>query len=473
MDFRQLAAQRAVNLNVPLLRYPSLTYLFQAKVITRRVLRICYGNVIMTVVIFILFFHFTASNDVFSTERFTPPSSIYNNVPGLMNDGNPDPFDTSHVYNPPLHRYYSHVSDVESSSAKYRNLENRNNAPSSSPVVLPDSFEDDYKEVFHNNVASPMKKLDSKFIAELEKNLGTEEIRANSSFPTLRPPPPTVKSSLKKQANFMSHPATKLNPRVNTWSAKSTNIHADRERPMSVCLPNSFNLQNDIPLPSALSAEDLNTATENGSEVNGEQRYSNDIADSEMLFNQMWITEQQNVQAEKKNNSNNIYKDVSNKCDKTPFNKELVSMLTKSSNRNIYDNTQNYCNATTGSVVDRYDLSEAFSEPHRYDLSATGDIRNRYDSGASMYERNLYSNAPNVYDAVPEEDLCETQEKNIYDSVAEDCNYYNFIGEEETQLDYRSHAPSNSVMEIKIFSVKKRKASVVIFYEIFSVLEIK
>lgn len=393
---------------------------------------------------------FSESDDIYATDRLTPPASTYTNVPGLMNDviGDsemPDPFDTSHVYKPPSFRYYSHVMENDANSTKYCNLEN-DTTSGSSPIVLPTSIENNYRDILSNNGSSPMKKLNSNFIAELEKNIAFKEENVNSSFPALKPPPQSVKSS-KKQSNFMPSPGTKSNPRVNTWSAKSTNLQAEQQRPMSVCLPNSVSLRNlGDSLPSALSVEDLNSAIENTGAGNEDQRYSNDVRDTERMFNEMWITEQQSAHADKQNNSNNIYKDPSSKCVKIPFNKELVSMLTKSSNRNIYDNSTNYSNDTFASASNRYGNSESMNQ-YRYDLEhSSGDTYNRYDSAASVYERNIYGNAANIYDAVPEEDgFQDTRSKNIYDSVADECNYYNFISEQHLPQNSRSDVPSNSV----------------------------
>lgn len=185
----------------------------------------------------------------------------------------PDPFDTSRAFNlSPATRYYSHVSleqaikpiaaDINSTNSK--NIYKGTSSTNSSVLNTNDILE-----------TSPVKKLDAKFIAELEKSLGVKEANANSSdinktllinkksvindtnnfIPPLRPPPAIPSSSNRSQhkpsniqsisstsaiGNFSPSPLYAPLPSTwqstihNSWSSqqslnpnKSVNLHTD------------------------------------------------------------------------------------------------------------------------------------------------------------------------------------------------------------------------------------------------------
>lgn len=407
----------------------------------------------------------------------SPPSGAYCNLPTMVGRSEPaDPFDTSYVYAPPSHRYYSDVAEGE--SARYYNQTKP--ASEFGSAATSNGFEDNYGELFDDTkppAESSMKQLDSKFIAELEKSLGVKEANANTSIPTLRPPPPASKSSLKKQPNFMSHQMPMLNAKVNTWSAKTTNIHAEQQRPMSVCLPNSFDLQNEVPtLSAAFSANDL-VSPDLESRYSSDQRYSNDLLESESMLNRMWISDKGNVSSD---SGNNLYRDTSNKCEKVPLHSELMTMMAKS--RNVYDNLQNryaekMCNGdvytNTSSALD-YTVgsscvngnsnfvagtSTACSRSSPYGLyeeaaaSAAYDVRgsfseydSRYQNGYrdSVYGGSVYGNTPNIYDAVAEDIYQDSSAiPNIYDSVADEYNYC--MTQDDVDHPRVTNIPPNSV----------------------------
>ncbi|XP_065200150.1 activated Cdc42 kinase Ack [Planococcus citri] len=400
--------------------------------------------------------------DDYTAEENVPAASsvYYNNLSEFNNTSmsktvNEDPFDTSHINSSPSFRYYSHVTETENASAKYCNLESiKSNTASSSNIALSNGSKNRYEASDTTNDTTTTKKPDTNFILELEKRLVIDETTANSTYPTLRPPPQSNKSTLKKPPNVM--PSSSSQSNSNTWSPRSPNSQPI-ERPTSAFLPNSFNLSNNVTkgLTNSVSVENINgggaAVTENGGDSYLEgQRYSNFVEGTENLFSEMWITDQRNIQADKKNDGYNIYKDVGDKYEKTPFNKELVSMLTKSTSRNIYDNTQNYSASVFENTAtsNRYDTSDLY----RYDQAeSSNDVENNYSrSTFPVYGGRVINNVPNVYDCVPEEDtIPETQSKNIYDSVADECNYYNYISE-EVQPNSRYPVSNNSPSKDKI-----------------------
>uniref|UniRef100_A0A1B6L0I5 non-specific protein-tyrosine kinase n=1 Tax=Graphocephala atropunctata TaxID=36148 RepID=A0A1B6L0I5_9HEMI len=212
-----------------------------------------------------------------------------------------DPFDTSRVYSPT--RYYSHVT-VESVPK-----DNNTSVPSRS----------------YSNAEleeSPVKKLDPKFISELEKHLGQKEASANThntwnhsaaksasgeSIPALIPPPQSVgtRSLQRKPSNVAApnHTPLPVGSLVqNSWSTKSVNLRSDsnrNSRSQSVCLPQTF-----VPTLAGQPRAELrygNLGTgEFGStpNVNGDAKnvnsFEQNLTESESLVSKMWISQQQN-----------------------------------------------------------------------------------------------------------------------------------------------------------------------------------
>lgn len=400
----------------------------------------------MSVIILLLFsFFFT---EIERSHSSSPPATYLNfGVTGSRNDSC-DPFDTSYVYAPLSHPYYSGVAPSE--CAQYYN--HIKPSSESNSASTSNGFEDNYCELSSERMSSPIKQLDSKFVAELEKNLNLQETNVNSSIPTLRPPPQGNKSLLKKQPNFMSHQSTVLNQKINTSSTKTTNIQADNQRPLSEYLPSCINLHNETSsLSAAFSATDLASSER---ESSNDQRYSNDLLEPEIILSRMQISNKETAS----DSSNNLYKNTMNKCEKQPMHSELMTVLTK--NNNIYNHSQNeyqekisngdiYLNTSKVHNIAETSSNALYSDPSIMSNALHSNTLNSYERTVASnshdtlglshmyhlnnnkrsvyddrYSSNLYGNMSNIYDAVAEEiyqnNGCTT---NVYDSVADDYNY--------------------------------------------------
>jgi hypothetical protein len=150
----------------------------------------------------------------------------------------PDPFDTSRVYQTTTSRYYSQIT------------------PEIAPVQ---------QQQYSNTVLeeSPVKKLDPKFISELEKHLGQKEASANThnswnhegaksnsgeAIPALVPPPQTNTRLQRKPSNAAATlPAGSLVQ--NSWATKSVNLRSESNRyarAQSVCMPQNWNVTQQV-----------------------------------------------------------------------------------------------------------------------------------------------------------------------------------------------------------------------------------
>ncbi|KAG8315055.1 Belongs to the protein kinase super [Homalodisca vitripennis] len=226
-------------------------------------------------------------------------SSSYVNCQNHTGPLSPDPFDTSRVYSPT--RYYSHVS-VE-------NVPKDNSVPSR-PYCNAELEE------------SPVKKLDPKFISELEKHLGQKEASANThntwnhcaaksasgeSIPTLNPPPQSMGArSLQRKPSNVAAPNYSPLPVgslvQNSWSTKSVNLRSDsnrNSRSQSVCLPQSFTPTLASQPGAELRYGNLGTGDFGSTpNVNGDAKnvksFEQNLSESESLVNKMWISQQQN-----------------------------------------------------------------------------------------------------------------------------------------------------------------------------------
>uniref|UniRef100_A0A1B6CMD1 Activated CDC42 kinase 1 n=2 Tax=Clastoptera arizonana TaxID=38151 RepID=A0A1B6CMD1_9HEMI len=224
-----------------------------------------------------------------------------------------DPFDTSRVFGP---RYYSRVTPE--------------NVSNSSVNEITPNFNDRSRSLNENGdmLESPVKMLDAKFIAELEKHLGQKEATANTdksftdlnllnknqneSVPVLRPPPQTVKNVQGKPLNIMPlSPLPSGSLVQNSWQSKSVNLRSDSNsramRSYSVCYPSNQtwsdpNLSNQC---GATSSNDLrygNVANQremynsvsysDSKNVNSVDRYQQNLSESDALFSKMWISQQ-------------------------------------------------------------------------------------------------------------------------------------------------------------------------------------
>ncbi len=394
-----------------------------------------------------IFNFFAELNELFSSERpasRTETSAFYSPSTSSRTHHN-DPFDTSYVNTDRLYsnstaaNYSAYNHSVESASVPA----SANNAGASNGYVYQN----------FDSSSSPAKKLDSRFLAELEKTLGVQEANANTSIPTLKPPPADDKSLLKKQPNFMSHQAPpKLNARINSWSSKSTNLQAEKQRPASMYLPGSFSVVNEPVSPmSSRSAKNFDLSPLR-------TYYANDLSDSEAMLNQMRLTTKESVP---ESNENNLFRNAGSKCEKLPLHTEFVSMMT-----NVYDSTPSVYQY--GSEFDRNyvdtpyihnDLSgneAAASSLHNsegvpgvqnvywnlevpktaanvpiaantsyYRANGANYQQNSFNTRYATYDGRLtYGNSSNVYDAVPEEDVYDERRPvtNIYDAVADEYN---------------------------------------------------
>lgn len=407
----------------------------------------------------------------------SPPATHLNFGVTVSRNDSCDPFDTSYVYAPLSHPYYSDVAASE--CAQYYNHIKPSSESNSASIY--NGFEDNYCELFSERTSSPIKQLDSKFVAELEKNLNLKETNVNSSIPTLQPPPQRNKSLLKKQPNFMSHQSTALNQKMNISSTKTTNIQADNQRPLSEYLPSYFNLHNDTSsLSGAFSATNL---TSSERESSNDQRYSNDLLEPEIILSRMKISNKETAS----DSSNNLYKNTMNKCEKQPMHSELMTVLTKSkniynfqneyqekiSNGDIYLNTSNVHNIVENSsnalysdpssmsnslhpnTLNSYERTAASNSHDALGLSRMYHLNNNTRSVCDdRYSSNLYGNMSNIYDAVAEEIYqnsgCTT---NVYDSVPDDYNYC--MTQTETYYAGPTSPCRNSVSDFAFFSFFK------------------
>lgn len=224
----------------------------------------------------------------------------------------PDPFDTSRAYevSGPTPRYYSHVT------------------PEHVPKINNSSAPSNHRPYSNAEVEeSPVKKLDSKFISELEKHLGQKEASANThntwnhmelksstneAIPTLLPPPQSTGTrSLQRKPsnvtvpNYAPLPAGSLVQ--NSWSTKSVNLRSDSNRysrSQSVCLPQTFSpiLNTQEGASREHRYRNLSTSEAFGSSpnVNGDVKnvnsFDQNLTDSESLLSKMWISQQQERQ---------------------------------------------------------------------------------------------------------------------------------------------------------------------------------
>lgn len=293
-----------------------------------------------------------ADDDYWSaSESFTMESRSYANYPhdevsgsgGVgwqQRSGSPDPFDTSRPFDTGgASRYYSHVTPERA-------------------MVLPDSTNTNSIEVSNQSlysnsnsvsndselIKSPVKMLDPKFIAELEKHLGKKEASANmdnsmmsnskssslgesngGGIPVLRPPPSSSKSLQRKPSNVtVPSPLPAGSVLQNSWSSKSVNLRLDvngarASRSQSVCLPSNpnmvwsdpnlamhnqqastkdfryGNLVNHHYTHDALysSVQNVNSCDVNSRNYSSVDKlsYQQNLSESEALFNKMWISD--------------------------------------------------------------------------------------------------------------------------------------------------------------------------------------
>lgn len=264
----------------------------------------------------LLFVTSGVEDDCWSTaESFTSQedrTTSYANCNNQMSAMPPDPFDTSRAYevSGPTPRYYSHVTPEHVPKI------NNSSAPSTHRPYSNAEVEE-----------SPVKKLDSKFISELEKHLGQKEASANThntwnhmelksstneAIPTLLPPPQSTGTrSLQRKPsnvtvpNYAPLPAGSLVQ--NSWSTKSVNLRSDSNRysrSQSVCLPQSFSpiLNTQEGASREHRYRNLSTSDAFGSSpnVNGDVKnvnsFDQNLTDSESLLSKMWISQQQERQ---------------------------------------------------------------------------------------------------------------------------------------------------------------------------------
>ncbi|XP_054286278.1 activated Cdc42 kinase Ack-like isoform X1 [Macrosteles quadrilineatus] len=205
----------------------------------------------------------------------------------------PDPFDTSRVYQPTNSpsRYYSQITPENVTMQHYSNT--------------------DLEE-------SPVKKLDPKFITELEKHLGQKEASANThntwnhvvaksgsgeSIPALMPPPQSGGRLQRKPSNAAATlPAGSLVQ--NSWSTKSVNLRSESNRysrAQSVCLPQNWNVteqgtgsSKDLRYGNLAAAGDAFGSSPSVNSVSKNVHFDQTL--SESLVSKMWISQQQNEQ---------------------------------------------------------------------------------------------------------------------------------------------------------------------------------
>ncbi|KAJ9589589.1 hypothetical protein L9F63_017174 [Diploptera punctata] len=224
--------------------------------------------------------------------------SFYSNVdsesPATANNvrtNSPDPFDTSRVYGP--NRYYSHVTPevlalpstagASTRQSTFRNTDRYSEISRAKKSVWPNSTLGNPSSsqpamISDDRVKSPVKMLDPKFIAELEKHLGQKEASANTN-----PPNSLTNSSLSRSFDTFSSKSTKVAQKnspllvaemqspvssgikvlQNSWEWKTVNLRSGEgaasgqpktTRSHSICLPSPSSQkdiarQNSIGLP--------------------------------------------------------------------------------------------------------------------------------------------------------------------------------------------------------------------------------
>ncbi|XP_075237190.1 activated Cdc42 kinase isoform X2 [Lycorma delicatula] len=191
----------------------------------------------------------------------------------------PDPFDTSRAFDiPPANRYYSHVALEQAiKPVSVDNTKNFNGSDSLSPTAPTTSImtANEFIE------SSPVKKLDPKLIAVLEKNLGVKEANANTSdvnktisfnkksvlndnyIPPLRPPPSSSLSQNHRQykplniatvsaASGSSSSSSVYAQLPTSWQSK---IHNSWSSPPPINPTKSVNLRSDNYVMSNFTSE--------------------------------------------------------------------------------------------------------------------------------------------------------------------------------------------------------------------------
>lgn len=237
--------------------------------------------------------------DYWSTsEPAAPQEEKEGNYANSHNHTSADPFDTSRVFQTASpSRYYSHVT--------------------------PEHVSSNHRSVTYSNTVleeSPVKKLDPKFITELEKHLGQKEASANThnswnhcaiknssgeAIPTLVPPPQSTsgRTLQRKPSNVTvpNHTPLPVGSLVqNSWSTKTVNLRSDcnrSSRSQSVCLPQSWatlptQLNTDLRYGNCAAAEGFGSTPNVNGEMKNINSFEQNLSDSETLVNRMWISQQ-------------------------------------------------------------------------------------------------------------------------------------------------------------------------------------
>lgn len=267
------------------------------------------------------YFLFSVEEEYWSTNESINSERAYANYPHQSADVNnsdtrrsksPDPFDTSRIFGP---RYYSHVTPERIGNSTL----NEDNATNVNERTVNENGD---------TLASPVKMLDAKFIAELEKHLGQKEASANTdksfvdlnfigkspndSVPVLRPPPQTVRNLQRKPSNVTPPTPLPAGSLVqNSWASKSVNLRSDSNsraiRSHSVCFPSNQSWSdpslsnqhgatssNDLRYGNLTNHRDVyNSVNSSDSKnVNSVDRYQQNLSESDSLFSKMWISQQ-------------------------------------------------------------------------------------------------------------------------------------------------------------------------------------